>query len=145
MAEQITVSQNMLDSLNATRPWVKFVAIVGFVMIGLMVLGALLMFAAGAMAPSPGPMGGAFGPIFGVLYLLFAALYFFPCRYMYRYAKAIANIPASGQGAMEEALRQQKSWWKFVGILTLILVVLYVVIFVGAIGFGVLGGLAHHG
>jgi hypothetical protein len=45
---------------------------------------------------------------------------------------------------MERALQQQKSFWKFMGILMIILLVLYAVIFIGAIALGVMFGAGHH-
>ena len=45
---------------------------------------------------------------------------------------------------MEDALRQQKSFWKFMGILMIVLLSLYVLIFIGAIALGVMFGVSHH-
>ena len=45
---------------------------------------------------------------------------------------------------MEQALKQQKSFWKFMGIFMIILLVLYAVIFIGAIALGVMFGASHH-
>ncbi len=133
MAGEIVVSENMLDSLRATRPWVKFLAIVGFIICGLMALVSLAFLGAGSMK---GPLAGI-GPTVGVLYLLIVLLYFFPCFYLFKYAGAIARIPENGQVALEEALARQKSFWKFVGILTAVVLVLEVVILVASIAMGV--------
>jgi len=140
MAGEFQVSENMLDSLKATRPWVKFLAILGFIVCGLMALAALAFL--GGASRMPGPMAG-FGPVMGVVYLLLVLLYFFPCLYLYRYAGAIARIPAAGQGAMEEALARQKSFWKFIGILTAVILGLELLAIVGAIAFGGLMGMHH--
>ena len=140
MADQIVVSQSMLDSLNATRPWAKFLAIVGFVMVALMVIVGLAMLGAGSALAGQSGLGG----MFAVVYLLFAVLYFMPCLFLFRYAKAIAAIPASGQAAMENALGQQKSFWKFMGVLTLVLLCIYVIGIVAAIVIPVMMGAGHH-
>src|ERR1700733_6677200 len=119
MSDQIVLSENALGYLHATRPWVKFLAIVGFVFVGLMVLLALIMTFAFSVLPKQPGTPQVFGPVFGILYLLFALLYVMPCLFMYRYAKAIAAIPGTGASALEEALKNQKSVWKFMGIFTL--------------------------
>jgi dolichol kinase len=77
----------------------------------------------------------------GILYLLFAALYFMPCLFLYRYSKAIAAIPGTGVGALEEALKNQKSFWKFMGVVAAILVSIEVLVLVIAI---LVGLAAHH-
>src|SRR5690348_11359046 len=141
MSDQIVVSEGMLDALRATRPWVKFLSILGFVLCALMAL-AGLAFVGGAGAKE-GPMA-SFGPAIGVFYLLFVLLYFFPCLYLLRYANAIARIPAEGQRAMEEALVKQKSFWKFVGILTAVVLVLELLFVIGGVFLGVAFGLHGH-
>ena len=149
MADQIVVSDSALGYLQATRPWVKFLAILGFVGIAFLVLCGLLFMCVWPLFPTrPGaqPLSGAFGVGLGIFYLLFAALYLMPCLFLYRYSKAIDAIPGTGQAALEEALKQQKSFWKFMGILMLIILCLYALIFVGSIAFGVMAGMsaAHH-
>ena len=141
MAGDFQVSDNMLESLRATRPWVKFLAILGFIACALMALGSLAFL--GGASKMPGPMAG-FGPVMGVVYLLFVLLYFFPCLYLYRYAKAIARIPEAGAAAMEEALAKQKSFWRFIGILTAIVLVLELIFIVFGVFLGTLFGMRGH-
>jgi hypothetical protein len=144
MADQIVVSDQALGYLNETRPWVKFLAIVGFVFIALMVvLSFVMVFAMSSLPAAPGqqPLPRAFGAVFGFFYLLLSALYVMPCLFLYRYAKGIAAIPGTGQSALEDALKNQKSFWKFMGILMAIVLCIY--------GFFLLIGLlivlvAHH-
>lgn len=141
MAGDFQVSDHMLESLRATRPWVKFLAILGFIGCALMVLVALAML--GGVSKMPGAMAG-FAPVMGVLYLLFALLYFFPCLYLYRYAGAISRIPESGAAAMEEALAKQKSFWKFVGMVAAIILALELIFIVFGVVLGTLFGMHAH-
>ena len=140
MADQIVVSESALGYLQATRPWVKFLSIVGFVFIGLMLLGGLAMF----RLPTQPNMPAAFGPVFGVIYILMAAVYVMPCLFMYRYAQAISAIPGTGQGALEQALKNQKSFWKFMGIFMIVVLSLYALLIVGGIVAVILAVASHH-
>ncbi len=133
MSDQIIVSENALASLNATRPWVKFLAILGFIGIGLMILLGLIMTFAFSIIPTK-PGMPQFGPAIGIIYLIFAGIYLMPCLFLYRYSKAIAAIPLTGQSALEEALKNQKSFWKFMGVVALVIVSVEVVL----IGLGVI-------
>ena len=139
MADQVVVSENALGYLNATRPWVKFLAILGFIGIAFMVLFGLLMIFGFSLLPTQSG-APAFGAVFGVFYFLFAILYFMPCLFLYRYSKAIAAIPGTGPGALEEALKNQKSFWKFMGVLALILLSIELLVVV----IGVLVAVARH-
>ena len=139
MSGEFTVSDHMLESLRATRPWVKFLAILGFIVCALMALASLAFLGGASMMQ--GPMAGI-GPLLGVVYLVLVLLYFMPCLYLYKYAGAISRIPEGGQAALEDALARQKSFWKFMGILTAILLVCELIFIV----FGVLAAVAggHH-
>lgn len=140
MAEQMTVSDGMLGALRATRPWVLFLAIVGFVFMGLMVLGMLAVLTGVGAAPTDAPR--LFGPGMAFFELVMIALYFFPCLFLYRYAKFIGQIQSAGQPALENALWQQKSFWKFMGITMIVMLCFYLLFILIAvtIGLGVLVG-----
>lgn len=145
MAEQIVVSDDMLDALNATRPWVKFLAILGFVFTAFIALAGLFMLVAFSAIPTTPGLPRIFGPVFGVLYLVMAVFfYLIPCLYLMRYGNAITRIAASGQAAIEDALKHQKSFWKYLGIFAIVVIVAYVVIIIGGIAFAVMYGINHH-
>jgi hypothetical protein len=146
MSEQIIVSESMLESLQATRPWVKFLAILGFIFGGLMTVAGLMMSVAFSFIPAKTGLPHFFGPVFGVLYIVMAIFFYvLPCLYLLRYGSAITRIPESGQAAMEEALRQQKTFWKYMGIFVIVVLVLYVFFFIGGITAAIIIGAMHHG
>ncbi len=122
------LTAGMVDALEATRPWVRFLSILGFVCAGLMVLVALGMAGFGGYQMVTGNGQGGFLVGMGALYLLMSILYIFPSRYLYRYASAIADAAdaPSKSAAVERALREQKSFWKFAGIMALVMLVLYI-------------------
>ncbi len=73
--------------LQESAKWSKFMAIIGFIGIGLMVLVSLFMAlgfsAMGASTMSELPFSMS---VFSIIYVLFAAIYFFPVFYSYQYA-----------------------------------------------------------
>jgi hypothetical protein len=146
MSESIIVSESMLESLQATRPWVKFLAILGFIFAGFMVVGGLFMLVAFSFIPPTPGLPHFFGPVFGILYIIMAIFFYvLPCLYLLRYGSAITRIPESGQAAMEEALRQQKTFWKYLGIFAIVVLALYVFFFIGGIAAAIIIGAMHHG
>jgi hypothetical protein len=145
MNQPITVSDNMLGSLKATRPWVMFLAILGFVFMGFMVLASLIMFVGFSAAPVSSKLPPFVGAVLGALYIALAVVaYLIPCLYLLRYGNAITRIQTAGQPAMEDALRLQKSFWKYVGILMIVVLVVYVLFIIGAIAFAVMYGSMPH-
>lgn len=123
------VTPNMIEALDQTKPWVRFLSILGFVGVALMVAGSLFFMVAGGIMAQRGPLAGQ-GLVLGMVYLVMALVYFFPVLFLFRYASAIASIRGGDEVAgVERALHAQKSFWRFVGILALIVLVLYVLIF----------------
>ncbi len=122
------VTRLMAQYLLATRPWVLFLSIMGFIGCGLMVLAGLGMMVFGGLvgkqpAGFPLPMGA-----FGLICLVMAALYAAPAWLLFSYASAIKRYRHSGSSrAMEAALASQKSFWKFVGIVTIVVLAIYLV------------------
>jgi hypothetical protein len=125
--------------LQESAKWSKFIAIIGFIGIGLMVLVSLFMaigfsaMSASTMPELPFPMS-----VFSILYVLFAAIYFFPVYYLYQYAtKTSAALHSKNKQLLADGLENLKSHHKFLGIFTLIIVSLYGFLFV----FAILGGI----
>jgi hypothetical protein len=134
------ITRNMIDSLAKTRPWVLLIGIVMIVGCVFMVFAGLAMVALGNIAgfggETLGPMAGA---SMGAAYLFLAVLYFFPAWYLLRYAGAIKRIGPANPAAMEEALARQASFWRLVGILTALVLGLYVVAIAAIAVFAVIG------
>ena len=136
--ENLVIDWRSKEFLKETSKWTKFLAILGFVGIGLMVLGSLVMLFAPSSLMSNGdfPFGGKIFMM--LLYLAFAVLYYFPISYLYQFSentkKAIEN---NDNNAIRDAFEFLKSHYKFMGILTIILLSFYaIIIFIGLIGAG---------
>jgi hypothetical protein len=135
------VPRSVIDLLAQTRPWVKLLAVMFIISLGLMVLFGLAA-AAGALKAVPG--GGGALALFPIAIVI--AIYVPPVLYMWRYVKGIRRLQdGGGIGALEEALGSQKSFWKYIGVLTLILICIYALFIVIALATGVLGTLMMKG
>ena len=129
--EGITITNASQQNLKEAGRWANFLAIVGFVMLGLMVLGAIAMFALGSILPlGSGMSAGAAG----VVYILMAALYFFPTYYLYQFSSKIkVGLKSTSQQDVDEAFQNLKSMFKFVGILMIIVLSIYVIMILFAL------------
>lgn len=136
----------LLNPLLDTKLWVRICSIMGFIVTGLMVLMGVFMMvgmsAFSSMASAGmGGLGAGFGIGLGLFYILFSLLSFFPSLFLHKYANAINSAQRSRSAAdIALALRYQKSFWKFVGIVALIYLAfmglfLVIGILAGAVGF----------
>lgn len=129
-----------VEYLRETRKWAKFLAIMGFLFIGLMVLAGIGMSAtlnqldtAGIDTAMPFPMGWL-----GFVYILMAAIYFFPVLYLYRFSDRMkAALDANDTLELNNAFRHLKSHYRFIGIATIIVIVMYIIGILVFVGLGV--------
>ncbi|RDV12550.1 hypothetical protein DXT99_22555 [Pontibacter diazotrophicus] len=133
------------EFLRTAARWGKFLAIIGFVMIGFMVLmalgiGAFMSGMMQGMNNTTGVMSALGSSFFSIFYLLFALLYFFPVLYLYRFSSKVQRaLDLQSETEIDEAFKNLKSLLKFMGVLTIIVLAFYVlsilVVFLG-IGIG---------
>ena len=126
------VTPRSVALLGQTRPWVLLMSILMFIgagLLGLVGLLAIVFSSLGTRTGSPVGIFGYLGVTLGLFYLAVAAFYFVPALYLFRYAANIARLRSSGRADdLENALESQKSFWKFVGIVSAIVLGIYLVI-----------------
>lgn len=140
----LSISPEIAQYLNETGKWAKFLAILGFIGTGFMVLVGLFsgtMLSSMDMAQQTGmPVPGF---VFGLIYVVIGILYFFPLYYLYNFSTKIRNaINSRNNLLLAEAFKNLKSHYKFIGILAAIMIGLYILAFLGAIVFGAFGALS---
>lgn len=125
------ITAGMMHNLKRTRPWVLFLGILMLLGCGFMVLISVFLMVAGGIAGMGEELGGAGGLVFGLVYLVLALLYLPPAVYLLRYQSAIQKIGGGNVAeAMEDALKHQASFWRFVGFLAALMIIIYLVIIV---------------
>ncbi|MDF2448337.1 MAG: hypothetical protein K0R26_841 [Bacteroidota bacterium] len=135
--QNITLNDQIQKHLIETAKWAKFLAILGFIGIGLMVLGAFSVLVVGV---SFGTLMGndSFGIVGAVaialLYLVIALVYFFPCYYLFKTSIGFQNgIRANNQDQLTAGFANLKSHYKFLGIMMIVIISLNILIMVFAV------------
>lgn len=115
--------------LAEAAKWTTFLAILGFIGVGFMVLAALAIMTIGSRI-SMGPMGG--GAWISIIYLALAAFYFFPINYLYKFSSNMKEaLRTNNQASLTKSFEYLKSHYKFIGILTIILFGFYILAICG--------------
>jgi len=145
------LTEAMMLYLKGASPWLRFMGVIGFIGAGLTVLwglGSLAIFPmmgqmmADAWEDVPGfeAFGGIFSSVFGgttaVLSLGSGVVMFFPALFAYRFGEKISTyMRTSADNDLEQAFRNNRSLWKFNGILCIVsLSFIPLLIIVGIIG-----------
>ncbi len=129
--------------LSETAKWARFLAIMGFIGMGLIVI--VFIFAGvffGAMSSSV-PVNRELRTTTGlaasmqfIFLILMVVLYFFPTLFLFRFATRMkAALAADDQEALNTSFQNLKKLFRFIGILTIIFISLYaIVIFAALLG-----------
>ena len=119
-----TLTEPMLLYLYEASPWLRFVGILFYITCGFFVIGgiiaAIVMFAISDFTYVFDEL------VMGLVWLLYVPigiLYFFPARFIYNFGAKIRNYRFTKSGGdLELALKYNKSFWKFVGIICIIFI-----------------------
>lgn len=119
--------------VNETRKWMKLFGIIMIIGIACLVVMAISFMSGGsALANTLSgnlPEINGVTAVIGVVYLIFAGIMAFPTIYIFRAVKAAkAAVESNDNAQMVEFLKNTKSYWKFMGIYTIVMLVLALII-----------------
>jgi len=124
----LKLTTESLNYLSETRKWTMFFAILGFIGIALMILGAIIIGIIGLVGGTFGSMSEAWiMGVIAIVYLAFGVLYFFPVFYLLKFSTNMRNaIEKSDQSILTLAFQNLKSHYRFLGILIIVLFGVYI-------------------
>ena len=123
--KSIELTSEIKGYLLETSKWSKFIAIVGFVGIGILaVIGILMLIGFSFLGNlyKGVPMW-----IVGVVYIVMSVIYYFPTIYLYKFSTKIKQgLQLEGEMVLADGFLNLKKVFKFIGILTIVILSIYV-------------------
>jgi hypothetical protein len=132
-AAQGILTAPMIRYLKEASPWLRFIGILGYIgalfliVSGLVMVVALLItgftgfIGSGDETGFMGAVTGLLSSLVGFIYVVGGLLAFFPARFTHGFGVKIRNYLLSGaEKDLEEALKSNRSLWKFSGILAIV-------------------------
>ena len=147
--DNLLVNPEIKNYLAEAARWARFIGIVGYVFTGLLVVGAFFVGAfmnfiaknAPADASNAPFNSGVFSVVMGIYFLLIALIYYFPSRYLHQFGvNTLKALHQHEQISFTQAFSRLKSFFKFFGVFTLIVLVLYGVGLLFLLVFGTMMG-----
>ncbi len=145
------VTKPMMTSMQQTSSWVRFLAICGFIVVGLyavpgvifsLVFSVIGLRNGGSAAAELGMHPLLFSVIILVVFTGMGVLLFIPLRFLNNFGSKLRTfVQTNNESAMESAFKNNASFWKFCGIVTIVSYALIPVLLIIAIVLGVLGAL----
>lgn len=132
---ELQLNESAKEFLRETAKWAYFLSILGYIGIGFIVLiaifaGAFFAFI-GNLSREMNNFGAMGGSFISSLYLLIAVFYFFPVYYLNKFASnAKIALRDNDSKSLAASFEYLKSHYKFIGIVSLIILCLYALIIV---------------
>ncbi|PLX04724.1 MAG: hypothetical protein C0595_01920 [Marinilabiliales bacterium] len=134
-SEELIISNQTKTYWIEISNWTMFFSILGFVFVGLMMLFGLFFGSILSLLPDTGNLPNGFGFV-GIIYVILAVVYLIPVYFLYQFSSKMKDsLRNNNTLLLTESFKNLKSHFKFVGIMSIIGIVLYAVIFVITIGF----------
>jgi hypothetical protein len=133
------ITETMMHYLRGASPWLRFMGILAFISCGLLVLAGIVFTIATMIGSSlfSGGWGDSYSSA-GLIYFALGALYFFPASFMYRCGSKLRDYSLSHSAHdLETALKNNKSLWKFIGIIAIVCIAALPVLFIIAAVIGI--------
>lgn len=132
------------EHLTETAKWARFLAIVGMISLALLVLLGIYMstvlastmntqfeddFGSGRANPF-----AAMGAGLAIVYIIIAVIWFFPFLFLLRFSNQMrAALGGNDQNLLNNSFQNLKASLRYVGVVTIIILVIYALVFVIAI------------
>lgn len=118
--------------LKEASPWIRFIAVIGFIQAGFVILMGIIFALMGPYlgfsdpgSISSGLSAGAAVGIFifaGIIIIAIGIVIIIPFRYLYNFgAKIRYYVLSNNEQALELALKNNKAYWKFLGIFSIVM------------------------
>jgi hypothetical protein len=124
---EMTVDEGMKANLISAANWAKFLCIVGSISAGLILLvGIILLFVGSNYVPYASAAGFA--------YIILGAIYIYPILKGFQFANSTKSACLYNEKEdLAQGFEGLQSLFQFIGILTIIILALYALIFIAAI------------
>lgn len=131
---KIEIEQDTLNQLNTTRKWAMFLAISGFIFLGLIVVIGLIAgtFLSAFSSRTENGTGIPESLMF-VPFLLMAVIYFFPILFLFRFSKHSSHaIQTLDKLEFHKSIKNLKYYFAYIGFLIITVFTIYIVVLIVA-------------
>jgi hypothetical protein len=123
LAAQGVLTEAMLAYLRGASPWLRFIGVLTYIGSGFMAAAGLAMIVISPEFSDSSSLLASFnfsGGL-GLIYIITGVIIFFPARFTYNFgAKIRTYLQNNAERELELAFKNNKSLWKFYGILAIV-------------------------
>ena len=136
--EQLKITPSAKGFLKETASWCKFLSILGFISLGLLLLGSFFIGIRYSSLPQVAAFPYNLGTLMTVFYVVIVIIYIFPIYYLYQFSVKVKKaLLLKDDEVLTSAFKMLKSHYKFIGVFTIITLSIYLLIATSAVMGGV--------
>lgn len=121
-SDKLKINRSIKENLLITAKWARFLAIIGFIFVGIMGIVSLILLITS--------LASGFAPLIlvAVIYIGLTIVMIFPALYLVRFAASTEKgLSSNKQGEFDYGIQNMKSLFKFAGIYTIVIIVVYII------------------
>lgn len=133
---KIYLDDQAMVHLNETRNWTLFLAILGFIAIGIMILaGIIISLVFNTMRTATMPE--FLGILYPIIFIVMGLLYFFPAYFLMQFSRySSMTLKERSTELFSKAMKYLKYYYRYTGILVIVVMGFYFIFFVVALFMG---------
>ena len=125
--KNLEFDQETLKNLNAIRKWSMFLALLGFIVVGFLLIAGLVAGTFFSFFRSDEVGLGVLESLTFILSVIIGAVYFMPVLFLFRFSRQTAKaLRSSGQEDFRKAFRNLRAFFTYIGILAIIVILIYI-------------------
>lgn len=136
----LNINEQIRGYLKETSGWTFFLAILAFIGVAFMLLAGLVVAAMAGSLPEETNPYSQFGfsmSWLGIFYIIMAIVMIFPALYLFNFSrKTKTALESSRIEDFTSSFSNLKSYFKFTGIMAIVVIVLYIIGIIAMLSFG---------
>lgn len=128
---KIEIEHETLNNLNNIRKWAMFLAITGFIFLGLFIIIGIFAVIFFLTFNSGHSIIGISESYFFIIFLFLAAVYYLPVLFLFRFSKHTARaVHTLDKEELHKAFTNLKSYFVYLGVLIIIVLSVYIFVLI---------------
>lgn len=123
----LELDQESIKNLDATRKWTMFLAILGFIIVGFILITGLVAGTFFSVFKSDEVGLGIPESLMVILFIMVAAIYFLPVFFLFRFSRYTRMaIKTGGSKELVKGFRNLRTYFTYIGVLAIIVIAIYI-------------------
>jgi len=125
--KKIEIDHEIISNLNSTRKWTMFLAILGFIFLGFIIVFGLIAGTFLSTFKSNEVNLGIPESLMIILFIVIAAIYFFPVYFLFQFSRHTSKaVETLDKQDLNKAVKNLKAYFTYIGIMAIVVISIYI-------------------